>query len=403
MSKIETEGSIIKRLFNVRKGRAKYVEIHERVRAGAQIDGIHVCQLIAAMIIASVGLNLDSVEAIVGAMLICPLMGSAIAIAYSVATVNTRFLRDAVVGLLVQFVVCLATSTIYFIASPLGVTTSELSINSNPTIWDVIIAFVGGFAGALGMSRKQEPGTLVAGVAVATSLMPPLCATGFGIAARNFGLALGAAYEFFVNVIFIAFGAELVFVILRVPAPRERDGKVVLTLDDMEWAEKNAKAIRKGLVIGSLVLALPCLIFSARTVRKAMVEQGSVVEAKDPYATELTTRELRIMDENVVAYRVGAEDSYNVDEGKVEQRVFATVETAREPTARERESIEELIRLHVSDLDKVTFVVAEKDGSTAGSDAGAQAGAGTGTDARPEANTQAGAQAAPQGEAQASS
>ncbi len=393
MEQSDTELSIFKRLLNVRRGRAKYVEIHERVRAGAQIDGIHVCQLIAAMIIASVGLNLDSTEAIVGAMLICPLMGSVIAIAYSVATVNAHFLRDAVVGLVVQIVVCLATSTAYFLLSPLGVTTSELVTNSNPTVWDVIVAFVGGFAGALGMSRKQEPGTLIAGVAVATSLMPPLCATGFGLAARDFPLAASAAYEFFVNVIFIAFGAELVFVLLRIPALRERDGKVVLTLEDMEWAEKNAGAIRKGLIVGSLLLALPCLIFSARTVRKAMVDHGSIVEAKDTYDTEMTSRELAILNPSIVSYRVGPQDSYNEGEHKLEQHIVATIETKGEISADEKSDIEQIIRLHVRDLEKVTFEIEGQDSAPAKSDAGTQAGSQANAKADSQADSQANAQA----------
>jgi len=146
----------IKRFFNVREGRASYEGIHKRIMAGTRIDGLHVCQLIAAMIIASIGLNVDSTEAIVGAMLICPLMGSVLAIAYAVATVDSKLLKSAVSGILIQFGVCLVTSTIYFVISPLAGETSKLLSNSNPTIWDVLIALVGGFAGALGMSRDSR-------------------------------------------------------------------------------------------------------------------------------------------------------------------------------------------------------------------------------------------------------
>lgn len=77
---------------------------------------------------------------------------------------------------------CLATSTIYFKLSPIASMTAALVDNSTPTVWDLAIALAGGFAGGLGMSRDQEPATLISGVAVATALMPPLCAAGFGIA-----------------------------------------------------------------------------------------------------------------------------------------------------------------------------------------------------------------------------
>ena len=88
--------TFIKSFFDVSKGRAKYSTIRDRIVSSARIDGIHACQLIAAMLIASIGLNINSTEAIIGAMLICPLMGSVLAISYAVATADVRLLRHAV-------------------------------------------------------------------------------------------------------------------------------------------------------------------------------------------------------------------------------------------------------------------------------------------------------------------
>jgi len=84
-----------KSLFNVREGRASYETIRKRFVNGSRLDGMHLCILIIAMLIASIGLNTDSTECIVGAMLICPLMGSVLAISYSVATVDRHLMRDA--------------------------------------------------------------------------------------------------------------------------------------------------------------------------------------------------------------------------------------------------------------------------------------------------------------------
>ncbi|MDO4404543.1 MAG: hypothetical protein Q4C09_05850, partial [Atopobiaceae bacterium] len=66
----------LRRAFDVSRGRARYATIRDRVVSSARVDGIHLCQLIAAMLIASIGLNTNSTEAVIGAMLICPLMGS---------------------------------------------------------------------------------------------------------------------------------------------------------------------------------------------------------------------------------------------------------------------------------------------------------------------------------------
>ena len=89
---------LLREFVNVRDGRASYQVIRRRVQAGARIDGPHLCLLIVAMLIASVGLNMDSTEAVVGAMLICPLMGSVMGFAYAVATADSRMLRELLFG-----------------------------------------------------------------------------------------------------------------------------------------------------------------------------------------------------------------------------------------------------------------------------------------------------------------
>lgn len=358
MNSDKVRGSL-RKLFNVRKGRASYKVIRKRVVEGAEIDGIHLCQLIAAMIIASIGLNVDSTEAVIGAMLICPLMGSVLAMAYGISTIDKALFREALIGILVQIGVCLCTSTLYFVISPLSNTTSELLTNSSPTIWDVLIAFVGGFAGALGISRKQEPSTLIAGVAVATALMPPLCSTGYGVSLKDWALAASALYEFLINVVFIAFGSELALVWLRVPLQSDLDGDGVVTESELVEAVSRSRSLRFKLIIGSLLFAIPCLFFSHRIVKMSMEDNGSVFETFDAYETEFTTRELKTICPELVSYRIGSEDSYNLDSNELEQRVVATVETTEEIDDELKKQMTDLIELNVEDVAEVTFEVLE--------------------------------------------
>ena len=170
---MENAARFLKQAFNIREGRAPYHVIRKRFVNGARLTGSHLCILIIAMLIASIGLDIDSDIAIVGAMLICPLMGSVLAMAYGIATLDREITVEAVAGLALQMAFCLVTSTLYFKLSPLGTTTAAIIDNSTPTVWDLAVALAGGFAGGLGNSRDQEPATLIAGVAVATALMPP--------------------------------------------------------------------------------------------------------------------------------------------------------------------------------------------------------------------------------------
>lgn len=349
--------------FNIDRGAARHKKLRKRIEDGAVIDGIHICQLIAAMIIASIGLNVDSTEAVIGAMLICPLMGSVLALAYGIASLDSKMLRDAVTGLVIQMAICLATSTVYFAISPLSHQTSELLSNSTATVWDVLIAFVGGFAGALGISRKQEPTTLIAGVAVATALMPPLCSTGFGLAGRDLVLAASAFYEFLINVVFIAFGAELVFVWIHVPLNRDLDGDGIVSLEEHVEAERRSRQLRMRLIIGSLVFAIPCLFFSTQVIQKAIADHGTSFEIRDTYDAEMTTRELKVVCPNLVDYRVGAEDSYDMEKEKLNQRVAATVVTSAALSDQDKSKIEELVKLHAEKIERVDFEVTEPSAS----------------------------------------
>jgi uncharacterized hydrophobic protein (TIGR00271 family) len=140
---------------------------------------------------------------IIGAMLISPLMGPIFGVGLGLGINDMPLIKSSGKNLLVMVGISLAASFVYFLITPLNLTNpSELLARTNPTIYDVLIALFGGFAGILEQCRKEK-GTVFAGVAIATALMPPLCTAGFGLASGNFSYFMGAAYLFVINCIFI--------------------------------------------------------------------------------------------------------------------------------------------------------------------------------------------------------
>lgn len=354
----------IRDAFDVSRGRAKYATIRERIISAARIDGIHLCQLIAAILIASIGLNINSTEAIIGAMLICPLMGSVLAAALAVSTMDMYLFRRATGGMILQCGICLITSTLYFAFSPLSGQTSELLTNSSATVWDMSIALVGGFAGALGLSRRVEPTTLVSGVAVATALMPPICATGYGLASGDGLMALAAFYEFLINVFFIAFGACVVLVWLHMPIVGDLDGDGRETEAERAEAERESHGVRHRLILALLVFAIPCLYFSLQTIRQAMPQTaGTVYELVDSYDIETVTAELEAICPGFESCRVGVESSMESGGDAEEQKTVVTVVTSRELRASRKHEVEALVRVHLTDLDEVVFEVESTESS----------------------------------------
>ncbi len=176
----------------------------EQIRSNVAFRGPNIVILFCAIVIASVGLNVNSIPVIIGAMLISPLMSPIIGFGLGLGTNDTDLLIHSLKNLGIMVGISILASTLYFLVSPLDMEhPTELLARTNPTIYDVLIALFGGFAGILETSRKEK-GTVMSGVAIATALMPPLCTVGYGLATFTPSYFIGALYLFSINCIFIA-------------------------------------------------------------------------------------------------------------------------------------------------------------------------------------------------------
>lgn len=173
------------------------------IRNNIYFRGPNAWILAIATIIASVGLNVNSIPVVIGAMLISPLMGPIFGLGLGLGVNDMQLMKSSGKNLVVMVGISLTASFAYFLITPLSLShPTELLARTNPTIYDVLIALFGGFAGILEQCRKEK-GTVFSGVAIATALMPPLCTAGFGLANGNLAYFLGALYLFFINCLFI--------------------------------------------------------------------------------------------------------------------------------------------------------------------------------------------------------
>ena len=189
----------------------------ENIRKNIPFRGPNVYILFVAIIIASVGLNVNSIPVIIGAMLISPLMGPITGLGLGLGTNDRELVLFSIKNLLVMVGISLLAATLYFILTPLEIDNpTELLARTRPTIYDVFIALFGGLAGVLETARKEK-GTVISGVAIATALMPPLCTVGYGIANLSWQYTVGALFLFSINCIFIAMAAYLMAKFLKFP------------------------------------------------------------------------------------------------------------------------------------------------------------------------------------------
>lgn len=162
--------SIIKRslsnYFSLAEDKADETLIVESIRKSVSFRGANIWTLIFAIIVASIGLNVNSTAVIIGAMLISPLMGPIMGIGLSIGINDFELLKRGARNLAVATAISIVTSFLYFTITPLHDASSELLARTTPSLWDVIIAFAGGLAGIVAGTRKEKS-NVIPGVAIA--------------------------------------------------------------------------------------------------------------------------------------------------------------------------------------------------------------------------------------------
>ena len=225
----------IKFYFDLMAEKENEKAVIDQVSNGVVFRGTNLWILMFAILIASLGLNVNSTAVIIGAMLISPLMGPIIGMGLAVGINDFDLLKRALKNYLIATLISVVTATIYFLLSPLSEAHSELLARTSPTLYDVLIAFFGGAAGVLALTTKSK-GQVIPGVAIATALMPPLCTAGYGLATGHWQYFLGAFYLFFINTIFIAVSTFLGVKLLRfhtvsgVQPDRVQYGRRIITI-----------------------------------------------------------------------------------------------------------------------------------------------------------------------------
>ena len=235
---------------------------------GVEFRADNIWVLFFAIIIASVGLNVNSTAVIIGAMLVSPLMGPIMGLGLSIGISDGELLRKSLKNLFIMIVISLVASSFYFLISPLSDAQSELLARTKPTIYDVFIAFFGGLAGILAASRKQEKVTVVSGVAIATALMPPLCTAGYGLGTGQLMYFFGAFYLFFINAFFIALATYLMVRYLHFPRKKFLDPATELK-------------VRRSIAVFTIVVLVPSVFIAINVVRETSFDNDAIKYVND--------------------------------------------------------------------------------------------------------------------------
>lgn len=269
-------------IFNLEEGKADEYETIESIKNGIVFRGTNLWILICAIFIASIGLNVNSTAVIIGAMLISPLMGPIIGIGLGIGIFDLELIRRAIKNLAIAVVISVITSTVYFLITPLSDAQTEILARTTPTLWDVLIALFGGFAGIIASSREDKSNA-IPGVAIATALMPPLCTAGYGIATAQWSFFIGAFYLFSINCVFITFATVVIVRYLRYRPKQYVD-------------ETTSRRVK--IWVGTLVIAtmIPSVFIAYNVVQKSFFEKKARIFLEE----ELNQQATQVIDQQFV-------------------------------------------------------------------------------------------------------
>ena len=157
--------------------------------------------------IAILGMLLSSPAVVIGAMLLSPLMSPILGAGFALASGKIKWLRLCAFALFLGTAAAIAFTALIVLMSPLQTMTTEIAARTRPNLFDLLVALFSSLAGSYAMIRGRE-GTIV-GVAIATALMPPLAAVGYGLATLNWTVFAGAFALYVTNFLTIALTATV--------------------------------------------------------------------------------------------------------------------------------------------------------------------------------------------------
>ena len=240
--------------------------IPETMQQRGEFSFSYMALLLSSTTVCTLGLITNSVAVIIGGMIMAPLMWPLLKSSYALSTRRTSVAAHSLKTLGVSIGSIVAVSTAVAFASPYKQVTEEILSRTAPTTLEIFIALAAGVIAALAVAHPKI-GDSIAGVAVATSLLPPLCVTGVGLAYQDMDIALGSFLLFATNVVTIILVATFIF---------------TMFLFGSEFSRLRSRGVI-GLVVLLLVISWPLSV----QLRSSVVTSRISSESRDTFTERL--------------------------------------------------------------------------------------------------------------------
>jgi len=196
-------------LFNFQTRLREYNLVKEEL-TNSSINIKFIVFLSLATLLASLGLLTDNTPVLVGSMLIAPLMSVTVALGVGISLFNKKLITTSFFSLFIGSVISIMVSTFLVVLLPQHINSVNIAERFVPNVPTFLVAVISGLTAGLILIWKKEI-QIVAGASIATTLIPPLAATGIAISTLNTEVAIYTIYMYILNLIGVVIGAIISF------------------------------------------------------------------------------------------------------------------------------------------------------------------------------------------------
>jgi len=236
----------------IKTARISRQELYADISKSAQLTIVYLVMVILSSIVAAIGIMGNNLVAIIGAMVIAPLLGPNVALSLATTlgdiSLAKRALKVNVVGIITALIFSILIGVIFTVDPEVSV----LAMRTEVGLGDIVLALAAGCAGTLAFTTGIP--TALVGVMVAVALLPPLVTSGLLLGSGQWQIALGAILLLLINLICVNLAGVTTF--------------LAQGIRPVTWweADRAKKATRTAIVLWSLILlALAVIVLLTQT------------------------------------------------------------------------------------------------------------------------------------------
>jgi uncharacterized membrane protein len=229
-----------------------------------------------SILLICIGLNTNSTMAVMGGLILFPMMMPYYGLGAGIASQNVQLVQASLKNILIQILLALSVSVVYFYISPIYIAKTSLQTFNHSSFAEIFVALIAGIAGFVSILKNNVKFVFVA-VSVATGTMIPLVMTGYSLVYYELDLLNTSFYFYLVISFFLLFSALLVTFLLGIKNDAiEKMGKVLIG------------------ILGAVILVIG-FWYTTHTLRKSIVMHNL-----DQYVSQvLTSKSMNVVSTDV--------------------------------------------------------------------------------------------------------